>query len=72
VKPTTWATTAWWKSWACARRRWKQLFALEKQGKTVVLLLDRSGPLALFAVADTVKDSSREAIANCMSWASRP
>jgi Cd2+/Zn2+-exporting ATPase len=38
----------------------------------VVLLLDKSGPLALFAVADTVKDSSREAIANCMSWASRP
>jgi Cd2+/Zn2+-exporting ATPase len=28
----------------------------------VVLLLDASGPLALFAVADTVKDSSREAI----------
>ena len=39
-----------------------QLFALEKQGKSVVLLLDKSGPLALFAVADTVKDSSREAI----------
>ena len=38
------------------------LFALEKQGKSVVLLLDKSGPLALFAVADTVKDSSREAI----------
>jgi len=27
-----------------------------------VLLLDTSGPLALFAVADTVKESSREAI----------
>ncbi|WP_442111410.1 heavy metal translocating P-type ATPase [Pseudomonas sp. NUPR-001] len=40
-----------------------QLDALERQGKTVVLLLDKSGPLALFAVADTVKDSSREAIA---------
>lgn len=40
-----------------------QLDALERQGKTVVLLLDRAGPLALFAVADTVKDSSREAIA---------
>ncbi|MFV3404829.1 heavy metal translocating P-type ATPase [Pseudomonas sp. NY15463] len=39
------------------------LDALERQGKTVVLLLDRSGPLALFAVADTVKDSSRQAIA---------
>ncbi|WP_176515718.1 heavy metal translocating P-type ATPase [Pseudomonas faucium] len=40
-----------------------QLDVLERQGKTVVLLLDRSGPLALFAVADTVKDSSRQAIA---------
>lgn len=40
-----------------------QLDTLERQGKTVVLLLDRSGPLALFAVADTVKDSSRQAIA---------
>jgi len=39
------------------------LDALERQGKTVVLLLDRSGPLALFAVADTVKESSRQAIA---------
>lgn len=40
----------------------EKLFALEKQGKSVVLLLDPSGPLALFAVADTVKESSREAI----------
>ncbi len=40
-----------------------QLDTLERQGKTVVLLLDRSGPLALFAVADTVKQSSRQAIA---------
>jgi len=39
-----------------------KLFALEKQGKSVVLLLDNSGPLALFAVADTVKETSREAI----------
>ena len=40
-----------------------ELDRLERQGKTVVLLLDPSGPLALFAVADTVKSSSREAIA---------
>ncbi|WP_122558756.1 HAD family hydrolase, partial [Pseudomonas viridiflava] len=40
-----------------------RLEALESQGKTVVLLLVDSGPLALFAVADTVKDSSRQAIA---------
>jgi Cd2+/Zn2+-exporting ATPase len=39
------------------------LFPLEQQGKTVVLLCDETKVLALFAVADTVKDSSREAIA---------
>ncbi len=39
------------------------LFPLEQQGKTVVLLCDDHQVLALFAVADTVKDSSREAIA---------
>ncbi|HWD32051.1 MAG TPA: heavy metal translocating P-type ATPase [Pseudomonas sp.] len=47
----------------CSPQLEAQLDALERQGKTVVLLLDKSGPLALFAVADTVKDSSREAIA---------
>ncbi|WP_256244970.1 heavy metal translocating P-type ATPase [Pseudomonas sp. PH1b] len=46
----------------CSPALEEKLFALEKQGKTVVLLLDRNGPLALFAVADTVKESSREAI----------
>ncbi|MBC3347045.1 heavy metal translocating P-type ATPase [Pseudomonas sp. SWRI196] len=46
----------------CSPELEEKLFALEKQGKSVVLLLDHSGPLALFAVADTVKDSSREAI----------
>ncbi len=47
----------------CSPQLEEQLDTLERQGKTVVLLLDRSGPLALFAVADTVKQSSREAIA---------
>ncbi|MFJ1571837.1 MULTISPECIES: heavy metal translocating P-type ATPase [unclassified Pseudomonas] len=47
----------------CSPQLEAQLDTLERQGKTVVLLLDRSGPLALFAVADTVKDSSRQAIA---------
>ena len=37
------------------------LFPLEQQGKTVVLLSDDTQVLALFAVADTVKDSSRQA-----------
>ena len=35
----------------------------EKQGRTVTLLADESGVLALFAVADTIKPSSRQAIA---------
>jgi Cd2+/Zn2+-exporting ATPase len=61
-QPTTWATTAWSKSWACARRAGREAGCAGEQGKTVVLLLDSSA-LALFAVADTVKDSSREAIA---------
>ncbi|MGF6395247.1 heavy metal translocating P-type ATPase [Pseudomonas plecoglossicida] len=47
----------------CSPELEAQLDELERQGKTVVLLLGRSGPLALFAVADTVKDSSRQAIA---------
>jgi Cd2+/Zn2+-exporting ATPase len=46
----------------CSPELEEKLFTLEKQGKSVVLLLDATGPLALFAVADTVKDSSREAI----------
>jgi Cd2+/Zn2+-exporting ATPase len=46
----------------CSPELEEKLFALEKQGKSVVLLLDTSGPLALFAVADTVKETSREAI----------
>lgn len=37
---------------------------LEKQGKSVVLLMDESNVYALFAVADTVKESSIEAIAD--------
>ncbi len=39
------------------------LEALERQGKTVVLLGADHGVEALFGVADTVKDSSREAVA---------
>ncbi|BBP56707.1 heavy metal translocating P-type ATPase [Pseudomonas sp. St316] len=46
----------------CSAELEEKLFALEKQGKSVVLLIGATGPLALFAVADTVKDSSREAI----------
>lgn len=41
-----------------------RLDQLERQGKTVVLLFDERQVQALFAVADTVKDSSRAAIAD--------
>ncbi|MFJ3482689.1 heavy metal translocating P-type ATPase [Pseudomonas sp. NPDC090202] len=51
------------ESGLCSPQLETRLEALESQGKTVVLLFDGSGPLALFAVADTVKESSREAIA---------
>ena len=40
-----------------------RLSALEQQGKTVILLADEQEVHGMFAVADTVKDSSREAIA---------
>ncbi|WP_375508425.1 heavy metal translocating P-type ATPase, partial [uncultured Caballeronia sp.] len=39
-----------------------RLEALERQGKTVVALSNEREVLALYAVADTVKDTSREAI----------
>jgi Zn2+/Cd2+-exporting ATPase len=35
----------------------------EAQGRTITLLADDSGVLATFAVADTIKESSREAVA---------
>ena len=40
-----------------------RLSELEGMGKTVVMLVSTEGVQALFAVADTVKDSSRQAIA---------
>ncbi len=47
----------------CSDELETRLTALEEQGKTVILLVDDETVHALFAVADTVKDSSREAIA---------
>ena len=41
----------------------EQLDKLERQGKTAVMLATQSEVLGLFAVADTVKDNSRQAIA---------
>ena len=46
----------------CSEQLEKQIFDLEKQGKTVVALMSESGVQGMFAVADTVKDSSMEAI----------
>ena len=40
-----------------------QLSALEEQGKTVIVLADDRSVHGVFAVADTLKDSSRQAIA---------
>lgn len=47
----------------CSGELEARLSALEEQGKTVILLTDAQSAHGLFAVADTVKDSSRQAIA---------
>ena len=47
----------------CSKELESRLFGYEAQGKTVVMLVGNKGVQALFAVADTVKDSSRLAIA---------
>lgn len=48
----------------CSDELEARLSALEEQGKTVILLTDEQSVHGLFAVADTVKDSSRQAIAD--------
>jgi Cd2+/Zn2+-exporting ATPase len=48
----------------CSAALEARLDTLERQGKTVVMLMDDKRVLALFAVADTVKESSRAAIAD--------
>lgn len=47
----------------CSEELEARLTALEEHGKTVILLSDEQSVQGLFAVADTVKDSSRQAIA---------
>jgi Zn2+/Cd2+-exporting ATPase len=47
----------------CSAALEARLTALEEQGKTAILLTDEESVHGLFAVADTVKDSSRQAIA---------
>jgi Cd2+/Zn2+-exporting ATPase len=47
----------------CSPQLETRLDALEQQGQTVVMLANADRVLALFAVADTVKDTSRAAVA---------
>jgi Cd2+/Zn2+-exporting ATPase len=47
----------------CSAQLEKRLEALERQGKSVVVLCDEQRALMLFAVADTVRQTSREAVA---------
>lgn len=47
----------------CTPELEQRIAALETAGKTVVMLVGANGVQALFAVADTIKDSSRNAIA---------
>ena len=46
----------------CSEQLEKQIFDLEKQGKTVVALMSENGVQCLLAVADTVKESSLETL----------
>ena len=47
----------------CSNELEARLSVLEKQGKTVIVLTDEQSAQGVFAVADTVKESSRQAIA---------
>ena len=48
----------------CSPELEERLSALESEGKTVVMLVGDDGVQALFAVADTIRSSSRDAIAD--------
>jgi Cd2+/Zn2+-exporting ATPase len=48
------------------------LQAHENQGRTVTLLADESAVLAIFAVADTIKESSRQAVAELVALGVTP
>lgn len=47
----------------CSPQLESRIFPLEEAGKSVVLLMNEKGVHALFAVADTLKPSAREAVA---------
>ncbi|MDN4147679.1 heavy metal translocating P-type ATPase [Pseudomonas tohonis] len=46
----------------CSSTLEMRLDSLEREGKTAIVLLDAEGPMALFAVADGVRETSREAV----------
>jgi Zn2+/Cd2+-exporting ATPase len=48
------------------------LSRLEAQGKSAVILAGQSGTLALFAVADTVRETAKEAVAALLALGVRP
>lgn len=47
----------------CSSEIEEKLFALEREGKTVVVLMNSTGALGIFAVADSLRGTSRRAIA---------
>lgn len=51
----------------CSTEIESKLTAIESQGKTAVLLVNQNEALAVFAVADTVRETSRQAIADLHS-----
>jgi Cd2+/Zn2+-exporting ATPase len=56
----------------CSAELERRLQAHEAQGRTVTLLMSDAGVLAIFAVADTIKPSSREAVADLQSLGVTP
>ncbi|MDZ4078468.1 heavy metal translocating P-type ATPase [Hydrocarboniphaga sp.] len=51
----------------CSRELEARLAVEEQQGRTVTLLVSEAGVLALFAVADTIKETSRTAVSDLKS-----
>ena len=56
----------------CSAELEARLRVHEAQGRTLSLLADENGVLALFAVADTVKETSRQAVAELKALGIRP
>lgn len=56
----------------CSTELEAKLLAHEQAGRSVTLLAGEQGVLALFAVADTIKESSRQAVAELKAMGVRP